>query len=112
MLGKEMLLVSKKSGPLTENNLIVQSSRGNGVTYVKDALGKEFTIRIGPNWGVGDQVFSVTFPVTIENDRKWEPFIKAINNALLGDSGSDPDGTEVTPIDPSKPAIIDVYNYY
>ena len=112
MLNKELMAGQQEVGPLTENSLIVRSSRGRGMTYAKDALGKGFTIRIGPNWGVGDQVFSVVFPVTIEYDWKWEPFIKAINNALLGDSESVTGGTVVTPIDPSKPAIIDVYDYY
>lgn len=38
-----MLLAAKKSRPLTENNLIVQSTRGNGSTSATDALEKEFT---------------------------------------------------------------------
>lgn len=114
MLGKEMLLVSKKSGPLTENNLIVQSSRGRGMVYAKDALGKEFTIRIGDGWGLGDQVFSVTFPVTIKYDLKWEPLVQVISNANVQrvPGASFVKDHSVTPIDPSKPAIIDVYDEY
>lgn len=118
MLGKEMLLVSKKSGPLTENNLIVQSSQGNGFCYYDDSAGKTGTINIGGYVDPpGDQVYSVTFPVNINWNRKWAPRVKAISNALLKitETAGAPPGygdVIVTPIDPSKPAIIDVYNGY
>lgn len=105
-----MLLATKKSRPLTENNLIVQSTRGIGSTSATDALEKEFYIYMGSD--EGDQVFSVTFPVTIFYSRKWDISVEAISNALIKPTEQDIINWVVTPIDPSKPAIIDVYNYY
>lgn len=117
MVNKELLMAAVEVGPLTENNLIVQSSRGEGWCSVKDALGKGFTIDIGLEWVGGewvvkDQVFSVVFPVTIEDNPKWENITKVISNAVVKYTDTFGDGAVVTPIDPSKPAIIDVYDNY
>nr|DAI76087.1 MAG TPA: Type II site-specific deoxyribonuclease [Caudoviricetes sp.] len=114
MLGKEMLLLaSGKLEPLTENNLIVQPSEGNGYCYVTDALGKKFTIYVTE----GDQMFSVTFPVTILYHLKWMPEVEAISNAslrIMETPGAPPGYGDVvvTPIDLSKPAIIDIHTNY
>lgn len=112
MLGKEMLLQSSgKSGPLTENNLIVRSSRGSGYTTGKTVNAKKFAIYMGKD--IGDQVFSVQFPVIIAYNRTWEPKVQAISNANIDiNPGNFDYYVFVIPIDPSKPVIIDVYNYH
>lgn len=113
MLSKECIMVAR-SEPLTENNLIVQSSQGVGECHYTDSAGETGAIDIGT---YDDQVYSVTFPVQINWHVKWMPTVKAISNALLKtiETPGAPPGygdVIVTPIDPSKPAIIDVYNYY
>ena len=114
MLNKELLMAGQQEvGPLTENNLIVQPSEGNGHCYATDALGKEFTIYVNE----GDQMFSVTFPVTILYNLKWTPKVEAISNAslkIMETPGAPPGYGDavVTPIDLSKPAIIDIHTDY